>query len=119
MNSLAGVFSTLENIVWGPWLIVLLLGTGLFITVRTRFIQLRGFAASWKLLFAGARGRGDDSGKTGDISPYQALSSVLANTVGMGNIAGVATAIHLGGPGALFWMWMTALVGMATIYAET
>lgn len=119
MEQLTGMLSSLESMVWGPWLIVLLLGAGLFLSARTRFIQIRKFGASWAMLFSGARGKRYDSSKTGDISPYQALSSVLANTVGMGNIAGVATAIHLGGPGALFWMWMTALVGMATIYAET
>ena len=113
------MLSSLENLVWGPWLILLLLGAGLFITVRTRLIQIRKFTLSWRLLLSGALGGQNNREKTGDISPYQALSSVLANTVGMGNIAGVATAIHLGGPGALFWMWMTALVGMATIYAET
>jgi AGCS family alanine or glycine:cation symporter len=115
----AALLLALENLVWGPWLIILLLGTGLFVTVRTRFVQIRKFSQSWRLLFSGARGAERNSDKAGDISPYQALSSVLANTVGMGNIAGVATAIHLGGPGALFWMWMTATVGMATIYAET
>ncbi|MFC1537394.1 alanine/glycine:cation symporter family protein [Gemmatimonadota bacterium] len=104
---------------WGPWLVILLLGTGILLTVRTRFIQFRKFGTSWWLLYRGITGKGYESGDKGDISPYQALSSVIANTVGMGNIAGVATAIYLGGPGAVFWMWMTALCGMATIYSET
>ena len=98
---------------------VLLLGTGILLTVRTRFIQLRRFGASWRLLLMGALGKEYSRGHKGDISPFQALSSVIANTVGMGNIAGVATAIYLGGPGAVFWMWMTALCGMATMYSET
>lgn len=119
MDNLTRIAANVEALVWGPWLIILLLGTGILLTVRTRFVQIRKFAASWKMLFRGARGKDLGLDNKGDISPYQALSSVLANTVGMGNIAGVATAIHLGGPGALFWMWMTALVGMATIYAET
>ena len=119
MEQLARTAAAIESLVWCPWLIVLLLGAGILLTVRTRFVQIRKFCQSWTMLFRGACGVGDDHTRAGDISPYQALSSVLANTVGMGNIAGVATAIHLGGPGALFWMWMTALVGMATIYAET
>jgi alanine or glycine:cation symporter, AGCS family len=119
VDSLVRIAAQVEAIVWGPWLIVLLLGTGILLTIRTRFIQIRKFTASWTMLLRGARGKDAGRSKPGDISPYQALSSVLANTVGMGNIAGVATAIHLGGPGALFWMWMTAIVGMATIYAET
>ncbi len=119
MEQAAAILGRIEAFMWGPWLVVLLLGTGILLTVRTRFVQVRGFGRSWRLLWRGAVGRERGAGTNGDISPYQALSSVIANTVGMGNIAGVATAIHLGGPGALFWMWMTALVGMATIYAET
>lgn len=97
-----------------PWLVILLLGTGLFITLRLAFVQLR-----W--LLHGARvvtGRYDDPGHPGDLTHFQALSTALSATVGIGNVAGVAAAIHYGGPGALFWMWVTAFLGMALKYAE-
>ena len=106
---------TLNSIVWGPPMIVLLLGTGLFLTIVLKGIQFRRFG--WAIRFTLVKGR-KKSGE-GDISPFQALMATIAGTVGIGNIAGVATAIHAGGPGALFWMWVTALVGMATRYSET
>lgn len=106
---------TLNSIVWGPPMIVLLLGTGLFLTIVLRGIQFRRLA--WAIRFTIFEGR-KKSGE-GDITPFQALTATIAGTVGIGNIAGVATAIHAGGPGALFWMWVTALVGMATRYSET
>jgi alanine or glycine:cation symporter, AGCS family len=110
-NWLQGV----ESIVWGPAMVFLLLGTGLLLTIRTRAVQVRRMGESLRQL----RGRFSGTEKAaGDISPLQALATALGGKVGMGNIAGVATAISLGGPGALFWMWMTALVGMATIYGE-
>jgi AGCS family alanine or glycine:cation symporter len=94
--------------------VVLLLGTGLFLTLRLGFIQLRRLAHG----FAVTSGRYDDPSEPGDVSHFQALTTALSATVGIGNIAGVAIAIHWGGPGALFWMWMTALLGMATKYTE-
>jgi AGCS family alanine or glycine:cation symporter len=94
--------------------VVLLLGTGLFLTLRLGFIQLRRLAHG----FAVTSGRYDDPNEPGDVSHFQALTTALSATVGIGNIAGVAIAIHWGGPGALFWMWMTALLGMATKYTE-
>ena len=107
--------------VWGPAMIALLVGTGLYISFRTGLIQFRGLPTALRLLFrktpAGIstdKSR-DESG--GEITPFQALTSALSATVGTGNIAGVATAIASGGPGAIFWMWVTALVGMATKYA--
>jgi AGCS family alanine or glycine:cation symporter len=95
-------------------MVLLLIGTGLFLTVRTGFVQLRHLGHG----FAVATGRYDDPDEPGDVSHFQALTTALSATVGIGNIAGVAIAIHFGGPGALFWMWVTAAVGMATKYAE-
>ncbi len=97
-----------------PLLVLALLGTGVFLTFRLGFLQVR------KLLhgFAVASGRYDDPDDPGDVSHFQALTTALSATVGIGNIAGVAIAIHWGGPGALFWMWVTALLGMATKYTE-
>jgi AGCS family alanine or glycine:cation symporter len=103
----------LNSLVWGPAMLVLLLGTGLYLTLGLRFMPVRRIPAAVGLLLRGRAGRGE-----GDISPFAALMTSLSATIGTGNIAGVATAIALGGPGALFWMWMTALVGMATKYAE-
>jgi alanine or glycine:cation symporter, AGCS family len=105
----------INSIVWGPFLLIpLLLLTGLYLTFILRGIQFRrlGYALWYGLI------RRREPGAVGDISHYQALTTALAATVGVGNIAGVATAIFLGGPGAVFWMWMTGLVGMATKYSE-
>src|SRR5690606_38504566 len=105
----------ISGIVWGPYLLIpLLLLTGLYLTVLLRGLQIRRLRYA---LWLGLVKRHED-GAEGDISHYQALTTALAATVGVGNIAGVATAIHLGGPGAVFWMWVTGLVGMATKYAE-
>ncbi len=101
--------------VWGPALLVLILGTGLYLTLGLRFMPIRRVPTAFRLLWRG-RKSGDD--EPGEITPFQTLMTALAATIGTGNIAGVATAIALGGPGAVFWMWMTALVGMATKYAE-
>jgi AGCS family alanine or glycine:cation symporter len=103
-----------SNFVWGWPLLVLLVGTGLFITILLRGLQFRVLGKSLHLALIKRK----EEGAEGDISHFQALMTALAATVGTGNIAGVATAIALGGPGALFWMWMTGLVGMATKYAE-
>ncbi len=100
-----------ENI---PFMVLLLIGTGILLTVRTGFIQIRRLGHG----FAVATGRYDDPDEPGDVSHFQALTTALSATVGIGNIAGVAIAIHWGGPGALFWMWVTAVVGMATKYSE-
>lgn len=107
------IITTINNWAWGPVMLVLLLGTGLYLSIGLRFLTLRNIPRAFALLLAGREG----SGK-GDISPFSALMTSLSATIGTGNIAGVATALVLGGPGALFWMWITALVGMATKYAE-
>ncbi|MGD8729124.1 MAG: sodium:alanine symporter family protein [Gemmatimonadota bacterium] len=97
-----------------PLMVILLVGTGFYLTVRTGFVQIRHLVHG----FAVSSGKYDDPDEPGDVSHFQALSTALSATVGIGNIAGVAIAIHWGGPGALFWMWVTAFVGMATKYAE-
>ncbi|GAA5156320.1 sodium:alanine symporter family protein [Pseudonocardia eucalypti] len=109
------VLTTIDSFVWGPFLLIpLLLGTGIYLTIRLRGLQIRKLGyALWMALV-----KRKESDADGDISHYQALSLALAATVGVGNIAGVGTAIHLGGPGALFWIWVTGLVGMATKYSE-
>ncbi len=101
--------------VWGPAMLVLLLGTGLYYTIGLRFMPVRRIGTAFRLLLQGRRPR---SSEPGEITPFHSLMTALSATIGTGNIAGVGTAIALGGPGAVFWMWMTALVGMATKYAE-
>ncbi|MFP4081684.1 MAG: alanine/glycine:cation symporter family protein [Candidatus Aminicenantes bacterium] len=109
------IITSLRDFIWGFPLIILLLGTGIFLTLRLRGLQLRGLVYSLKLALLK---RKEDQEEEGDISHFQALMTALAATVGTGNIAGVATAIAAGGPGALFWMWITGLFGMATKYSE-
>ncbi len=99
---------------WGKPSIILLVGTGLYLTIRLRFIQFRGLKHSFQLI----SGKYDKKDDPGEVTHFQALSTALSATIGTGNIAGVATAIALGGPGAVFWMWVTALVGMASKYTS-
>jgi AGCS family alanine or glycine:cation symporter len=114
-STLLDVLNAIDGWVWGPPLLVLLVGTGIFLTVQLRGLQLRMLARALYLALVIRREPGD---RPGDISHFQALMTALAATVGTGNIAGVATAIAAGGPGALFWMWVTGVFGMATKYAE-
>jgi len=107
------IITTINNWAWGPVMLVLLLGTGIYLSAGLRFVTIRKIPTAFALLLSGRKGGGK-----GDISPFSALMTSLSATIGTGNIAGVATALALGGPGALFWMWITALVGMATKYAE-
>lgn len=113
MSALTEILNAASGIIWGPIMLVLLLGTGVFLTIGLKAMPWRQLIAGFKLLWTGRR-----STEKGDITPFQALMTALAATIGTGNIAGVATAIFLGGPGAVFWMWITALVGMATKYSE-
>jgi AGCS family alanine or glycine:cation symporter len=115
MDSLHAWMGALNGFVWGPVMLALILGTGLFLQLRLGLMPIRHLGAGFRLLW---RGRTGDRGAAGEVTPFAALMTCLSATVGVGNIAGVATAIALGGPGAVFWMWMTALVGMATKYAE-
>ncbi len=124
LETLESIIDFLERIVWStgitiggetiPFLVMALLGTGLFLTIRLGFIQLRRLGHGINV----TRGKYDEHGKEGDVSHFQALTTALSATVGIGNIAGVAIAIHWGGPGALFWMWMTAILGMAVKFSE-
>ena len=113
MNNLQSLLITIDNFVWGPPLLLLLVGTGVYFTFRLGLIQFRHLPTALKMVFSK-----DDSNKQGDVSSFAALCTALSATIGTGNIVGVATAIKLGGPGALFWMWLAALFGMATKYAE-
>ncbi|HET8992577.1 MULTISPECIES: amino acid carrier protein [unclassified Rhodococcus (in: high G+C Gram-positive bacteria)] len=116
MDAVNDFLVEVAGVVWGPYLLIpLLLGTGLLLTIRLRGVQFRKLGPALKL---GLITRNDPGAAEGDISQYQALTTALAATVGVGNIAGVATAIYLGGPGALFWMWVTGLLGMASKYSE-
>ncbi|MDH1265623.1 sodium:alanine symporter family protein, partial [Pseudomonas sp. GD03944] len=115
MEFLSSLVNQVNSLVWGPPMLVLILGTGFFLMLRLKFMPLAKIGAGFRLMW---QGRKKDDEESGEISPFQALMTCLAATVGTGNIAGVATAIFLGGPGALFWMWCTALVGMATKYCE-
>jgi AGCS family alanine or glycine:cation symporter len=108
------ILAAASDFVWGPPMLVFLVGTGVYLTIRLRGLQFGQLWPSLKLAFFVR----EEKGAQGDVSHFQALMTALAATVGTGNIAGVATAIAAGGPGALFWMWMTGLVGMATKYAE-
>jgi len=107
------ILGTLNDLAWGPWMLALILGVGSFLMIYLKAIPLRKIVYGFKQLAQGNKSRGD-----GDITPFQALMTSLSATIGTGNIAGVATAIGIGGPGALFWMWCSAIVGMATKYAE-
>jgi AGCS family alanine or glycine:cation symporter len=113
-ESLLEIVNAVSAQVWGPPMLVLLVGTGLYLTFLLKGLQFRAIFHSLYLAFVKRK----EEGAEGDISHFQALMTALAATVGTGNIAGVATAIASGGPGALFWMWMTGLVGMATKYSE-
>jgi AGCS family alanine or glycine:cation symporter len=115
MDWLTQLFKALNDIVWGVPMIVLILGTGFYLQIRLGFMPLRNIVRGFRMIWRSRR-PGDKA--DGDITPYAALMTALSATVGTGNIAGVATAIAVGGPGALFWMWMTALLGMATKYGE-
>ncbi len=109
---MAGLIHTLDSLVWGWPLILLLIGTHIFMTIRTGFIQKEVFHAIQLSV-------SDDDGDNGDISQFGALTTALSSTIGTGNIIGVGTAIALGGPGAVLWMWITGIFGMATKYSET
>ncbi len=112
MNDINRFFADLNGILWGPWLLTLLVGTGIWLTIQLRGIQFRLLPYALRLTFSRER-EGE-----GDVSHFGALMIALAATIGSGNIAGVATAMTLGGPGAVVWMWIAALFGMATKYAE-
>lgn len=115
MQSFGDWMNSLNSFVWGPAMLVLILGTGFYLQMRLGWMPIRRIGSGLRMVWRSREGDGEHHG---DVSPFAALMTCLAATIGVGNIAGVATAIALGGPGAVFWMWMTALVGMATKYAE-
>ena len=112
MESLLPILNAIDSVMWGPPLITLLVGTGIFLTIRLKLLQVCHLPQALRLIFK-AQNKGE-----GDVSSFKALCVALAATVGTGNIVGVATAVKVGGPGALFWMWVAAFFGMATKYAE-
>ncbi|MCK4492841.1 MAG: sodium:alanine symporter family protein [Methylococcales bacterium] len=113
METLDTLLKQLSSLLWGPVMLVLLVGIGVYLTFGLKCFTWRKTFFALKMLW-----QGRNSAKQGDITPFQALMTALSATIGTGNIAGVATAIYLGGPGAIFWMWVTALFGMATKYGE-
>ena len=117
MDLLAAKVSELAGFVWNGLLLYLLVGTGIIFTIRTRFIQVRKFGAGFRRLFGSVNLNGEKAGKEG-MSSFQAVATSIAAQVGTGNITGCATAMISGGPGAIFWMWLAAFFGMATIYGE-
>lgn len=116
MEKLQSFLETVDNIVWGPATLILLVGTGIFLTIRLKFLPWKNLFPSLISIFS-PESRKVEEGK-GDISPFSALMTALAGTIGTGNIVGVATAMVLGGPGALVWMWVAAAFGITTKYAE-
>ena len=102
---------------WGLILLVILCGTGIFFTIRLRFIQVRKFGEGCRLVFGHFKSSGGER-KEGEMTPFQSLATAIAAQVGTGNLTGAATALIAGGPGAIFWMWVSAFFGMATKYAE-
>lgn len=114
MEKLNEILGSISSVIWGIPLLILIVGTGIYLTVRVGVLQIRLLPAALKLVFS----KKHDKTAEGDISQFQALTTALAATVGTGNIVGVATAVVLGGPGAIFWMWVSAFFGMATKYSE-
>ena len=116
MDAIIQINSAINGFVWGPVMLVLLVGTGLYLSISTGFVQFRKFGYAMKNTIGKVFHKAEAG--HGEITPFQAVTTALAATVGTGNIAGVTGAIVLGGPGAVFWMWISALVGMCTKYAE-
>lgn len=116
MEKLGEILDAIDGVVWGPVMLVFLVGTGIFLTFKLNFLPWRNLPKALKMVFS-PESRKTDKGK-GDISPFSALMTALAGTIGTGNIVGVATAMITGGPGALVWMWIAAAFGISTKYAE-
>ncbi|MGL4666672.1 MAG: alanine/glycine:cation symporter family protein, partial [Saezia sp.] len=117
MELLAKIVSTINGFLWNELLIILLVGTGIYYTIRLGFIQIRKFGTATKILAGSISLKGSEADKSG-MSSFQAVATAVAGQVGTGNLAGPATAILAGGPGAIFWIWISSFLGMATIYAE-
>ena len=110
--TISEIVDYLNGIAWGPWMLILLVGTGVYLTLRSGFLQFTKFGYAMKNTI-GKVFSGQNAGE-GEVTPFQAVTTALAATVGTGNIAGVTGAIAVGGPGAVFWMWVSALFGMMT-----
>ena len=118
MDALTQIVADINSILWGPWcLIPVLVGAGIFFTFKLRFVQIRQFGRAVKHVFGGLSFNGEKAGNHG-MTSFQSLATAIAAQVGTGNLAGVATAMAMGGPGAIFWMWLAAFFGMATKYSE-
>ncbi|MEG1988354.1 MAG: sodium:alanine symporter family protein [Oscillibacter sp.] len=119
MEILTSIVGKVNDVLWNKQLLLLflLLGTGIYFSIGTRFVQIRKFGEGWRRLFGSFSLRGAKAGKDG-MSSFQALTTAIAAQVGTGNITGCATALYSGGPGAIFWMWVSAFFGMSTIYGE-
>ena len=113
MEDFNALMEEVNGLIWGPPMMILLLGAGAFLTIGLRFLSILKVGYGFKQLFKKREG-----GDAGDVTPFAALMTALASTVGTGNIAGVAAAIAIGGPGAVFWMWVTAILGTATKFSE-
>ena len=118
MEFISEINQTINGIVWGPAMLALLIGIGLFITVKTGFLQFKKFGYMMKNTILGLGSKEQRSKDASGVSPFQAVATAMAGTIGTGSIAGLATAIVCGGPGAVFWMWVSALLGMVTKYSE-
>ena len=116
MEKLSNILTAIDDFVWGPVMLILLVGTGIFLTIRLRFLTWRNLGYAIKKTLS-KDSRKKDKG-TGDISPFSALTTALAATIGTGNIVGVATAMVSGGPGALVWMWISACFGLTSKFSE-
>ena len=110
------IVSWLNGIAWGPWMLLLLVGTGVYLSCRVGFLQFRKFGYAMKNTIGKVFQKTDK--QEGAVSPFQAVTTALAATVGTGNIAGITWAVTLGGAGSIFWLWVSALIGMCTKYAE-
>ena len=117
MTGLESAVQFVNGLLWDYLLLFVLVGTGVWFTIRLKFIQIRGFGEGFRRTFGGLFHHGGEAGNDG-MSSFQALATSIAAQVGTGNLAGAATAIAVGGPGAIFWMWVSAFFGMATIFAE-
>lgn len=118
MELISSINAEINNIVWGPVMLTLLIGTGLFLSIKTGFLQFSKFGYMMKNTLLGVFSKNQHKKDNSGVSPFQAVATAMAGTIGTGSIAGLATAIVSGGPGAVFWMWVSALLGMITKYAE-
>lgn len=117
VSAIQSVFEAIDSFIWGPPLLILLVGTGIYLTIRLKLLQIFKLPLALKYVF-GKESREDEASEEGDVSSFAALCTALSATIGTGNIVGVATAIKVGGPGAMLWMWFAAFFGIATKYAE-